>query len=177
MFFNKGSTVKNYVGIYLQCFLKVFRALLFFHILLRLILNKYSDILLWDSPPWPRPFFPDCLVWLEASSRNSVGGSKLLPFKNDGGHCVLGDLQCCRNGLIPFSTDPVQSITLTTGGLQSSCRNISRVINGNRMHLSSISSIINELKFQQNGFCFVITGYCVKIDEGIFSPVHFRTRL
>ena len=30
-----------------------------------------------------------------ASSRESLGGSKLLLFKNDGGHCVLGDLQCC----------------------------------------------------------------------------------
>ena len=30
-----------------------------------------------------------------ASSRKSLGGSKLLPFKNDGGHCVLGDLQPC----------------------------------------------------------------------------------
>ena len=29
-----------------------------------------------------------------ASSRNSLGSSKLLPFKNDGGHCLLGDLQC-----------------------------------------------------------------------------------
>ena len=27
-----------------------------------------------------------------ASSRKSLGGSKLLQFKNDGGHCVLGDL-------------------------------------------------------------------------------------
>ena len=32
----------------------------------------------------------------------------------------------------------VQSIEFTTGGLQSSCRNISRMINGNRRHLSSI---------------------------------------
>ena len=36
----------------------------------------------------------------------------------------------------------VQSIEFTTGGLQSSCRNISRIINGNRMHLSSILSLI-----------------------------------
>ena len=28
-----------------------------------------------------------------AKSRKSLGGSKRLPFKNDGGHCVLGDLQ------------------------------------------------------------------------------------
>ena len=33
-----------------------------------------------------------------ASSRKSLCGSKLLPFKNDGGHCALGDLQC----LVPF---------------------------------------------------------------------------
>ena len=116
-----------------------------------------------------------------ASSRKSLGGSKLLPFKNDGGHCVLGDLQCCWQFLVPFPrsvpqhnpaselngqslrphglffaltlyldsyrqlytqvcTFPnhVQSIEFTTGGLQSSCRNVSRMINGNRMHLSSI---------------------------------------
>ena len=30
-----------------------------------------------------------------ASSRKSLGGSKLLPFKNDGGHCVIGELQSC----------------------------------------------------------------------------------
>ena len=38
-----------------------------------------------------------------ASSRKNLGGSKLPPFKNDGGHCVLGDLQCCRHFLVPFS--------------------------------------------------------------------------
>jgi hypothetical protein len=37
-----------------------------------------------------------------ASSKKSLGGSKLLPFKNYGGHCVLEDLQCCRNVLVPF---------------------------------------------------------------------------
>ena len=72
------------------------------------------------------------------SSRKSLGGSKHLPFKNDGGLCVLGDLQCCRIFLVPFlrsvprhapSTvcafpNHVQSIEFTTGGLQSSCRNI-----------------------------------------------------
>ena len=36
----------------------------------------------------------------------------------------------------------VQSIEFTTSGLQSSCRNILRMINGSRMHLSSISSLI-----------------------------------
>ena len=38
-----------------------------------------------------------------ASSRTSLGSSKLLPFKNDEYHCVLGDLQCCRHFLVPFS--------------------------------------------------------------------------
>ena len=36
----------------------------------------------------------------------------------------------------------VQSVGFTTGGLQSSCRNISRMINGNRMHLSKMLSLI-----------------------------------
>jgi hypothetical protein len=36
----------------------------------------------------------------------------------------------------------VQLIEFTTGGLRSSCRNISRMISGNRMHLSSVSSLI-----------------------------------
>jgi hypothetical protein len=36
----------------------------------------------------------------------------------------------------------VQSIEFTTGELQLSCRNISRMTNGNRMHLSSILSLI-----------------------------------
>ena len=36
-----------------------------------------------------------------SSSRKTLGCSKLLPFKN-GGHCVLGDLQCCRHFLVPF---------------------------------------------------------------------------
>ena len=119
-----------------------------------------------------------------ASSRKSLSGSELLPFKNDGGHCVLGDLQCCRNLLVPFPRsvprhnpfselyaqflrphglvfaltciancgtlyrhvcafpNHVQSIEFTTGGLQSSCWNISKMINENRMDLSSISSLI-----------------------------------
>ena len=98
--------------------------------------------------------------------------------------CVLVDLHCCRNVLVPFPRfvprhnpvlelygqflrshglflsltctincgtlyrqvcafqNHVQSIEFNTGGLQSSCRNISRMINGNRMHLSSILSLI-----------------------------------
>jgi hypothetical protein len=149
-------------------------------------------------------------------------GFKLLPFKNDGGHCVIGELQCCRNVLVPFPRsvpwhnpvsehyrqflwphglvfslsctvncgtlyrqvcafpNHVQSIEFTTGGLQSSCRNISRMINWNRMHQSSVSSLIakglntyvNKV-FQffymytfakqnlETYFRFVTMGYCV----------------
>ena len=114
-----------------------------------------------------------------ASSRKSLGGSKHIPLKNDGDHCVLGDLQICRHFLValprfvlqhkyvsellrPHGLDfaltctvncgtlyrqvcafpnHVQSIEFTTVGLQSSCRNSSRMINANRLHLSSISRV------------------------------------
>ena len=54
------------------------------------------------SPLWPRPFSPDCSSLAGLPALRSLGGSKLLPFKNDWGHCVLGDLQCCRCFLVPF---------------------------------------------------------------------------
>ena len=37
---------------------------------------------------------PIALFGWAASSRKSLDGYKLLSFKNDGGHCVLRDLQC-----------------------------------------------------------------------------------
>jgi hypothetical protein len=37
-----------------------------------------------------------------ASFRTSLGVSKRFPFKNNGGHFVLGDLQSCRHFLLPF---------------------------------------------------------------------------
>jgi hypothetical protein len=147
----------------------------------------------------------------------TLGGSKCLSFKNDGGNCVLGDLQCCRHFLVPFPRsvpqhnpvselygqflrpyglvlsltytvncgNHVQSIEFTTDGLQSSCRNISRMIKGNRMDLSTILSLIAKLLYtlktflktcfalslwgivcrlinlSNNLFCFVIMGYRV----------------
>ena len=48
------------------------------------------------------PSLPIAQFGRAASSRKSLVGSKLLPFKNAGGHEVLGDLQCCRNCLVPF---------------------------------------------------------------------------
>jgi hypothetical protein len=74
--------------------------------------------------------------------------------------------------------DHVQSIKFTTGGLPS-CRNISMMINGNRMHQSSISSLIaknlntylnkvfqlfflmNLPKILKTCFHFIIMGYCM----------------
>ena len=56
----------------------------------------------------------------------------------------------------------------TTGGLQSSCRNILRMINGNRMHLSSIlngiaTGILMSMKsnISKTYIHFVSMGYCV----------------
>ena len=46
-----------------------------------------------------------------------------------------------RQVCVPFQIH-VQSIEFTTGGLQISCGKISRMRNGNRMHLNSISSLI-----------------------------------
>ena len=51
-----------------------------------------------DQGPSP----PIAQLGRAASSRKSLGGPKLLTFKNDGGHCVLGDFQCCRNALVSF---------------------------------------------------------------------------
>ena len=123
------------------------------------------------SPPWPRPF-TNCSVW------PGLGGSKLLPFKNDGGHCVLGNLQCCRNVWVPFLRsvpwhNPVSELygqllqphglvfvltwIINAGTLYrhvpfqimfnqlnvpqvDSNQVVERMINGNRMHLSSIES-------------------------------------
>jgi hypothetical protein len=54
------------------------------------------------SPPWPRPFFPDCAQFGRvASSRKSLGGSKLLPLRMMYA-TFIGDLQCCRHFLEPF---------------------------------------------------------------------------
>jgi hypothetical protein len=43
-----------------------------------------------DQGPSP----PTAQFGRAASSRKSLGRSKLLPFKNDGSHCVLGYIQC-----------------------------------------------------------------------------------
>ena len=52
-----------------------------------------------------------------ASSRKSLGGSKLLPFKHDGGHCVLGDIQCYRHFVVPFPVSECDRQFLRARGL------------------------------------------------------------
>ena len=65
----------------------------------------------------------------------------------------------------------VQSIECTTGGLQSICRNISRTINGNRMHLYSILSLIAKgLKTDVNQvFLFYFLNKFAKIKKKRFA--------
>ena len=48
------------------------------------------------------PSLPIAQFGWAASSRKSLGGSKLLPFKNDEGCCALGDIQWYINVLVPF---------------------------------------------------------------------------
>ena len=93
---------------------------------------------------WPKPPPPIAQFRWTASSRKSLGGSKLLPFKNDGVHCALGIFNISElygqflqpPGLVFALTCTVnygtlyrqvcafpnhsQSIEFTTGGLQSS---------------------------------------------------------
>ena len=52
--------------------------------------------------PDQSPSTPIAQLGGAASSRKSLGRSKILPFKNDGGHCVHGNIQCCQNVLVPF---------------------------------------------------------------------------
>ena len=59
--------------------------------------SPFSTEELCQSDHWVLGHFPDqgpspliAHFCQAASSRESLGGFKLLPFKNDGGHCVLG---------------------------------------------------------------------------------------
>ena len=61
-----------------------------------------SDHRVLSHLPDQSPSTPIAQFGLEASSRKSLGGCKLLPIKNFGGNFGLGDLQCCRNVLVTF---------------------------------------------------------------------------
>jgi hypothetical protein len=131
----------------------------------------------WQSGSWsphrPRPFSPDCAVWREASSRKSLGVCKLLPFKNDGGHCVLGDIQCCIHVLVPFprsvpQNNPVSefygqflpphgwvvALTCTVN-----CGTLYRQVCASSNHVQSIEFTTGGL--QSSSFFFALMEYCV----------------
>ena len=69
----------------------------------------------------------------------------------------------------------IQSIEFSTGRLQSSCRNISRMINGNRMHLSSISSLIAKglNTYVNKVFLFFICNTFAKVSVILFPFRHY----
>ena len=78
------------------------------------------------------------------SSRQScLGGLQTIPLTS----CLVFALTCTVNcgtlyrQLCAFPNH-VRLTEFTTGGLQLSCRNISRMISGNRIHLSSIFSFM-----------------------------------
>ena len=84
----------------------------------------------------------------------------------------------------------VQSIEFTRGGLQTSCRNISRMINGNRMHLSTILSLIAKglntylnkvflvlFYFKKSVFTLSLWGIMCRLMRNYFYLIHFRIRL
>ena len=76
-----------------------------------------SDHGVFGCHPDQGPSLPIAQFGQAASSRKSLGGSKHLPFKNDGGHCVLGDLQCCRNQICASTQSylgALQTIPLTS---------------------------------------------------------------
>ena len=63
-----------------------------------------SDHQVFGHLPKVGPSTPIALFGRTASSRKSVvRGYKLLPFKNDVGHCGHGKLQSCIHALVPFS--------------------------------------------------------------------------
>ena len=69
-----------------------------------------------------------------------------------------------------------QSIDFATGGLQSSCRYISRMINGNMMHLGAISSLIanGPNSYENKVFLFVCFYFIFLISNNLKKTcIHF----
>ena len=78
---------------------------------------------------------PDlCLDTILSRALRTIPSISWLGFCSDM-HCQLRDL--IQTGVCLSKSCPISA-----GGLQLSCRNISRIINRNRMHLSLISSLI-----------------------------------
>ena len=74
----------------------------------------------------------------------------------------------------------IQSTEFTTGGLQSSCRNISRMISWNRMHLSSILSVrAKAMNTYVHDLCLIFNTFAKKniILSKIMDLIHFGIML
>jgi hypothetical protein len=89
--------------------------------------------------------FVGTLARVCATTQSCLGALRTIPLSSWLGFCCqVWDhyKDKCVCVCVCAFPNHVQSIEFTTGGLQSSCRNILRMINGNRMQLSSISSLI-----------------------------------
>ena len=104
-----------------------------------------------------------------ASTQSCLGALRTIPSTSWLGFC--SDTHC---QLLDFPNH-VQSIELTTGGLQSSCRNIPRMINGNRMHMSSLFSLIAKglKRYVNKVFLFYIFYTFEKKSRKLFSLCHY----
>ena len=83
------------------------------------------------------------LTQICSSRQSCIGGLQTISLTS----CLVCALTCTVNcgtlyRQVCAFPNHVQSTEFTTGGLQLSCRNISRMISGNRMHLSSILSFM-----------------------------------
>ena len=68
----------------------------------------------------------------------------------------------------------LKSLEFTTGGIQSSCKNLSKMINGNRMHLSAISRLIAKglNTYVNNVFLFLFLIH-LQLSRNLFSLSHY----
>ncbi len=102
-----------------------------------------------------------------ASIQSCLGGLQTIPWTSWLGLC--SDMQLTVGPFIdrcvPFQIMSNQT-EFTTGGLQSSSRNISRMISGNRMHLSSILSVMEKAV---NTYVHVIFSFFFLINLQIFQ--------
>jgi hypothetical protein len=112
--------------------------------------------------------FPDlCLDTILSRSSTDNSTSRLGFAPTCIVHCGTLYRQVCA------FPNHVQWIEFTTGGLQSSCRNILRMINGNRMYLSSISSLIAKgLNTYVNKVCFNFFYKFPKMSKNLFMFCH-----
>ena len=117
---------------------------------------------------------PDmCLSQSSLRAPRTIPSTSLLGFCSDMHAGTLYRQMCAF-------PNHVQSFEFTTSGLQSSCRNISRMINGNRMHLSSILSLIAKSEYlcrQKNSFQVFIMGIVLRLMRKNMYLIHFRIRL